>query len=206
MNQRECVKGIHKARADRCDSPGSEDSSGGHHPGPSCDSPQRARRRLPDSQAGIQQQRPESAHSIQASQTREHWPLLHQPRQPRAGALANLGSRVLELPDRSKVSGGAVRTRARGSALELSPPQPSTRAPGLAVPSPHLFQQLRRRSIVIFLSSPVPRCCRLGLTVAGRGELRSLEAFRPALSHGDAQSGDRPRKEGNGKLWRLRSS
>uniref|UniRef100_A0A8D2HUP8 Uncharacterized protein n=1 Tax=Urocitellus parryii TaxID=9999 RepID=A0A8D2HUP8_UROPR len=83
----------------------------GHHPGPSPGSPQRAGRRLPNSQAGVEQQRPESAHSIAASQSREHRLLLHQPGQPRAGALANLGGRVLELRDRSKVSGDAVRTR-----------------------------------------------------------------------------------------------
>lgn len=199
------MPGKHKALAACCDSSGSEDSSGGHHPGPSPGSPQRAGRRLPNSQAGVEQQRPESAHSIAASQSREHRLLLHQPGQPRAGALANLGGRVLELRDKSKVSGTQC-ARAPG-AWRWSSVCPSP------VPAPrvwrcsrltHLFQQLRRWPVVIFFS--VLCCCRLGLTVAGGRELRSLEAFRPTLSHGDARCGDGPRREGNSRLWGLRSS
>lgn len=85
-----------------------------HRPGTPPGSPQRAGRRLSHGQAGVEQQRPEAAHSIPAQQARERRPLLHQPGQPRAGALADLGARMLELREGTSVRARAERRRGPG--------------------------------------------------------------------------------------------
>uniref|UniRef100_A0A8C0I272 Uncharacterized protein n=1 Tax=Balaenoptera musculus TaxID=9771 RepID=A0A8C0I272_BALMU len=110
----------------------------GTSPDPIPCSPQCASRRLPHRQTGVEQQRPEASHGVPASQARQRRPLLHQPGQPRAGALADLGARVLELRERTSVKERAERTRggaaagARGVAggLRARPsPRPSPRGP-----------------------------------------------------------------------------
>lgn len=95
-----------------------------------------------------------------------------------------------EAAGQSKWSGGQQRARAgaRGTAGASAPllPRPSLRGPG--EPSPHFFQQLRRWPVVLLWLRPVRRR-RLGLTVARRRELRSLEALRPALAHCEVRCG-----------------
>lgn len=110
-------------------------------------SPQRAGRRLPHRQAGVQQQRPEAAHGVPTRQARQRRPLLHQPGQPRAGALADLGARVLELRDRSKCQ-TQHRAQARGPRQgRAALPQGSARSPPLAAP---------RAPASPFLAAPPP--------------------------------------------------
>lgn len=118
-----------------------------HHPGPPPDSPQRAGSRLPYRQAGVKQQRPDAAHGVPSSQAGERRPLLHQPGQPGAGALADLSARVLELRDRASVRRRAERTRGAAAARTRStdaglrgrpaPPQAFPAVP--REPTPHLF-------------------------------------------------------------------
>lgn len=81
------------------------------------------------------------------------------------------------------------------------------------MPSSHLLQKLRRGPIVLLVPSPVRRGRRLGLTALDRGELRSLEALRPTLTHGDGGYSDRPeeddcssRRWGPPGPWRLPGS
>lgn len=105
------------------------------------DSPQSSGGRLPDRQTGVQQQRPEPAHGIATRQVRQRRPLLHQPGQPRAGALADLGARVLELREpRRQSQMGAVSTRApprsRGRPAASRPgPRPTFSRSSAAGPS-----------------------------------------------------------------------
>ena len=118
-----------------------------HHPGPPPGSPQRAGSRLPYRQAGVKQQRPDAAHGVPSSQAGERRPLLHQPGQPGAGALADLSARVLELRDRASVRRRAERTRGAAAARTRStdaglrgrpaPPQAFPAVP--REPTPHLF-------------------------------------------------------------------
>lgn len=102
-------------------------------------SPQRAGRRFPHRQAGVEQQRPETTHRIPTRQAGQHRPLLHQPGQPRAGALADLGARVLELREESRCQ-RRRRAQAQGPRQRRAGlPPGSERAPPLAAPaSPRL--------------------------------------------------------------------
>lgn len=79
------------------------------------------------------------------------------------------------------------------------PTPPAASRPSQAKPPSHLLQKLRRGPIVLLVSSPVRRGRRLGLTALDRGELRSLEALRPTLTHGDGGRGDRPEVEDSGR-------
>lgn len=102
----------------------------------------------------------------------------------------------------ARAGAGAGRRRA---ALPHGPaggplPRPAPGAGGLR---PHLFQQLRRRPVDLLSLGPVLRRCQLGHTVARRGELRSPEALRPALSHDGVRWGEdreRDREEDRGKV------
>lgn len=137
------VRGTHGALAGRSD--------------PSPGSPQRARRRLPHRQARVQKQRSEAAHCVPTRQAGPRRPLLHQPGQPRAGALADLGARVLELRGRSKCQ--SRRGPRRGCAAlppgsARSPPLAALRAPAspfLAAPPP-----ARRPPLPQSRSPPLP--------------------------------------------------
>lgn len=101
-----------------------------------------------------------------------------------------------EAAGQSEWSGGQQSARAgarrQGRAARLGAsarrllPRPSPRGPG--EPSPHFFQQFRRWPVVLLWLRPVRRR-RLGLTVARRRELRSLEALRPALAHCEVRCG-----------------
>lgn len=88
---------------------------------------------------------------------------------------------------------GASQRRRRAQARR--PRQGAPRGPGAhretrpSRPPPHLLQQLGRGPVVLVSPGPVRLRCRFGLTVARRGELRSLEALRPALAHGDVRYG-----------------
>lgn len=187
--------GAQKARAGRSAARPRGPAAPRPRPGRAPRSPERAGRRLPHRQAGVEQQRPEAAHGVPARQVREHRPLLHQPRQPRARALADLGARVLEL----RKGTGSEESSAPAPGLGRSPrPSPAPLRPSAREPGSHLFQQLRRRPVVVLQLGAVLRRCQLGLTVAGGRELRSLEALRPAFAHGGVQTERGRQRRGGG--------
>lgn len=138
----------------------------GTTPDPIPCSPQCASRRLPHRQAGVEQQRPEASHGVPPSQARQRRPLLHQPGQPRAGALADLGARVLELRERTSVREQSARAGTRrqgrvallggsGGGLPPAPPRAARRAlASLFLAAPPLA---RRPPLAQSRSPPPPR-------------------------------------------------
>uniref|UniRef100_A0A8C0SL73 Uncharacterized protein n=3 Tax=Canis lupus TaxID=9612 RepID=A0A8C0SL73_CANLF len=147
MHQARELRGTRRALAGPRDSP---------HPPPR--SPQRAGRRLPHRQAGVQQQRPQAAHRVPPRQARPRRSLLYQPGQPRAGALADLGARMLELQEGSK-SEAAQSAGAEAAAGGAARPRGSSRDPPLAAPaspSPAARPRARRPRLPRSRSPPLP--------------------------------------------------
>lgn len=99
-------------------------------------------------------------------------------------------------PRRSGAGAAGTKTSEEGSEHARRSPAPADTlpqaAPSLVKPSTHLFQKLRRWPVVLLVFGPVRHGRRLGLTATSRGELRSLEALRPTLTHDDGGRGERP--------------